>query len=705
MSARRGDPIDRSEAMDPLDHLHHRGESSPRWRSSVVTIEILDRVPEWQTLQQAMERTTRTVPRLRQKVVAPWLPTTGPRWVIDSHFDLGYHLRRVHLPAPGGLRELLDMAEISAQSAFDPARPLWTMALIEGFEGDKAALMVHHSYAVTDGIAGMLTLHDLYDDRRDAPPRPMPREPKATELGPTDLTRDSLAGLPGTALSAAKSLVGGAAVALNRLSQDPFVVVTSTQKYVGSIRRLAGPSKLPASPALNHRSLRSRTAAVDIDMSDLRAAATRSGTSVNDAFLSTLAGALRIYHEAARRPVERVSMSVPVDMRTTLDRNATRPTTGLTIAAPLAAADPGDRMRQIHRKLATGQVEPALGVLDSLAPLMTPLPDSVLEAVSELRPVADVQARHLRGPRHEQYVAGAQVMRAYTLCPKHRVAVMAALTTRGGRGTITTRYDTAAVIHQEAWDEALIHAVAETVAFGRGDAIPEPVVTSVPEKPRARRARRPGAAAPVEATTPDSPETVAGAPEAAERFDIEPTVLETDVPTPVGSDAAGDTDPAITEPAITEPAVTEPEAAEPEVMEPEATGPEATQRAAAEPEAIQSALETEADGETDMGGLVGGGTVADPADPPLEIPSSDGPEAFDTEVDEPARVAEVVDVAGDEPAGPPEPNPQSEAGIGREGAPADVEPAPSASGSTSAARRPPRAPRKRPPRPPRIDPS
>lgn len=685
MSARRGDPIDRSEAMDPLDHLHHRGESSPRWRSSVVTLEILDRIPDWETLRQAMERTTRTVPRLRQKVVAPWLPTTGPRWVIDGHFDLDYHLRRVSLPAPGGLRELLDMAEISVQSAFDPARPLWTMALVEGFEGDKAALMVHHSYAVTDGIAGMLTLHDLYDDRRDAPPRPMPREPKATELGPTDLTRDSLAGLPGTALAAAKSIVGGAAVALNRLSQDPFVVVTSTQKYVGSIRRLAGPSKLPVSPALNHRSLRSRTAAVDVDMSDLRAAATRSGTSVNDAFLATLAGALRIYHEAARRPVERVSMSVPVDMRTTLDRNAAGPTAGLTVAAPLAAADPGDRMRQIHRKLAIGHVEPALGVLDSLAPLMTPLPDAVLEAVTELRPVADVQVRHLRGPRHEQYVAGAQVMRAYTLCPKHRVAIMAALTTRGGRGTITTRYDTAAVIHQEAWDEALIHAVAETVAYGRGDAIPEPVVTSVPEKPKARRARRPGTAATVDSTAPGAPDTGVSAPE---------------TPDPGGADSA------VTEPADTEPVADESAGAGDAAV----TEPAGTEMPAGDLDAIQSALDAEAEGQPGMGGLIGGGTVADPAEPPVEIPASDG--ADDRDVAE-TPPSEVVHAPG--PDAERDPDPAADTGL--EGAPADAEPSPSTPstpstpgtsstpGSTSAARRPPRAPRKRPPRTPRVDPS
>ncbi|MBK7720759.1 MAG: wax ester/triacylglycerol synthase family O-acyltransferase [Austwickia sp.] len=514
MSQRHAPPFDRPEPMAAADYLSHRGETSPRWRSSIVTIETLDQVPDADTLRRNLERATRTIPRLRQKVVAPLLPTTAPRWVLDTHFDLDFHLRRVSLPTPGGQRELLDLAEVIIQTPFDQARPLWTMTVVEGFAGDQAALVTHHSQAVTDGSLATLMLHEFYDDGPQSPTLPMPPAPKASDIGSVEVTRAGLAALPGATVSRAKSLVGGAFGAFTRLGQDPFVVLTSSQRYVESARRLVGPSALPVSPALNHRGLRSRSTSVEVDMADLRAAATRSGTTVNDAFLATVCGAARLYHQGVRRPVEAISISVPVNMRTVVDRLAATPTTGILIAAPVAESDPGERMRLVHRLLLAGRIEPVLGALDALAPIMRPLPDPVLNAVAELRPVPDVQVRHVRGPRPEKFVAGARVLRAYLLCPRHRVAVMATLTSRAGRATITTRYDVAAVVHQDAWEEALAGAVAEVVGYGAGG---EPVVVAPPAiagKPRPRRARRPGPAPvdvpePVDVPAPvDVPESV-----------------------------------------------------------------------------------------------------------------------------------------------------------------------------------------------------
>ena len=44
---------------------------------------------------------SRRIPRLRQKVVMPTLPTAAPRWVIDPDFNLDFHVRRVRVPEPG----------------------------------------------------------------------------------------------------------------------------------------------------------------------------------------------------------------------------------------------------------------------------------------------------------------------------------------------------------------------------------------------------------------------------------------------------------------------------------------------------------------------------------------------------------------------------------------------------------------------------
>ncbi len=76
------------------------------------------------------------------------------------------------------------------------------------------------------------------------------------------------------------------------------------------------------------------------------------------------------------------------------------------------------------------------------------------------------------------------------------------MTTRADRGTITARYDAAAVAHPDTWDRALAQAVAETNAYAQDELPPELSVTTIPEKPRPRRARKQSRSA--EATAPAS---------------------------------------------------------------------------------------------------------------------------------------------------------------------------------------------------------
>ena len=145
-------PAGQPDELSPLDYLLHRGEAHPATRSAFLDLEILDRPADWGRLHEAMDRASRVVIRMRQKVVVPPIPTTPPRWVVDPDFDLDYHLRRVALPAPGTLRQLLDLAEVTLQSPLDTSRALWEAVYVEGLEGDRAALMIKLSHAITDGL-------------------------------------------------------------------------------------------------------------------------------------------------------------------------------------------------------------------------------------------------------------------------------------------------------------------------------------------------------------------------------------------------------------------------------------------------------------------------------------------------------------------------------------------------------------------------
>src|SRR3984957_14013566 len=200
-------PAGQPDELSPLDYLLHRGEAYPTTRSAFLNLEILDRPADWSRLHEAMDRASRVVIRMRQKVVIPPLPTTPPRWVVDPDFDLDYHLRRVALPAPGTLRQLLDLAEVTLQSPLDTSRALWEAVYVEGLAGEsgfRSALLTKLSHAITDGLGGIALFEQVYDTERDPEPRPMPPVPVPRDVTGEDLLRDSIRNLPQTTLSAGR---------------------------------------------------------------------------------------------------------------------------------------------------------------------------------------------------------------------------------------------------------------------------------------------------------------------------------------------------------------------------------------------------------------------------------------------------------------------------------------------------------------------
>jgi hypothetical protein len=74
-------------------------ESDPGLRSTIVTLILLDRSPDWSEVFNRFELLSRGVPTFRQRVV-PSMPPAPPRWEADPDFDLAFHVRRVDAPAP-----------------------------------------------------------------------------------------------------------------------------------------------------------------------------------------------------------------------------------------------------------------------------------------------------------------------------------------------------------------------------------------------------------------------------------------------------------------------------------------------------------------------------------------------------------------------------------------------------------------------------
>ncbi|WP_245233919.1 wax ester/triacylglycerol synthase family O-acyltransferase [Mycobacterium sp. PS03-16] len=453
------------EQLSAVDQILHRGEANPRTRSGIMTLEVLDTVPDWTRFRTRFDHASRKVLRLRQKVVMPTLPTAAARWVIDPDFNLDFHVRRVRVPEPGTLRQVLDLAEVDLQSPMDISRPLWTATLIEGLEGGRAAIMLHLSHAVTDGVGGVEMFASIYDLDRDPPPGEVPPLPIPQDLSPNELMRQGINRLPFSVLGGVRSVVGGAANAVGHAIRDPLSSVGGVVDYARSSARVVGSVAQP-SPLLRRRSLSTRSEAIDMVFGDLHKAAKAAGGSINDAYLAGVCGALRLYHEALGVPVATLPMAVPVSLRSDADPAGGNRFVGVNLAAPIGVVDPKTRIAKVRSQMTRKREERALDFVGSIAPVLSLLPDSVLETMAGSVVNSDVQASNVPVYAGDTYMAGAKILRQYGIGPLPGVAMMVVLVSRGGYCTVTARYDRASITRPDLFARCLLAGFDEVLALG-----------------------------------------------------------------------------------------------------------------------------------------------------------------------------------------------------------------------------------------------
>ena len=88
--------------------------------------------------------------------------------------------------------------------------------------------------------------------------------------------------------------------------------------------------------------------------------------------------------------------------------------------------------------------ERAVNMVGVIAPLLSLLPDTVLESMAGSVVNSDVQASNVPVYAGDTFIAGAKILRQYGLGPLPGVAMMVVLVSRAGYCTITARYDRAA---------------------------------------------------------------------------------------------------------------------------------------------------------------------------------------------------------------------------------------------------------------------
>jgi len=457
-----------TDFMSQTDAFTWAMESDARLRSTVVTVILLDRSPDWDVVRERFAVLSQALPIWRQRVVeSP--PPAPPRWEIAPDFDIDFHLRKVSAPEPRGLDGILEMARVAAMADFDRARPLWTATLIEGLDDGGAAVLCKFHHALTDGVGGVqiaMHLFDLTEEPRSIESvRVGCAEPQVDAHGPLsgyidalrydlDLVRQAVSGVAGTA--AKLPFIAADAI------RHPLRTVAGAGEMAASVYRTMRPVAETGSPLMKERTLVRRLAVHEVSLSKLKAAAHRGGGALNDAFVAGIAGGLRRYHQTHGVQVADLHLTMPISVRTEDDAEGGNHITLARFDVPAGEADPAARIAETRARTTKARNEKSTPYIHIIAGAMNLMPRWYIGSV--LRKV-DFLASDVPGVPVPVYLAGAKVRIQYAFGPTIGSAVNVTLLTYVDTCALGIDVDTGAIPDFDEFHRCLVAGFDEVLAL------------------------------------------------------------------------------------------------------------------------------------------------------------------------------------------------------------------------------------------------
>ncbi len=417
--------------MSETEALMWAVERDPALRSSFLNVTFLDRSPDFARFRRRMDRAVAAVPRLRQRVTPAGLLGV-PGWESDPDFDIDFHVRRIDAPPPGSDRVVLDMAAALYTEEWEPDRPLWQFTIVDGLEGDRAALLAKMHHTITDGVGGVRLSALFLDLERDAP------EPELRPDADDDLPGDE----PTSLLDAIRRPLDLTRKAIADVADSVTHPVETAQSMA---RQILVTDKARSTLWRGKRSMHRRFDVLRFPLDDAKRAAKAMGGTVNDFFMTGVAGGAAAYHRKKDAPVDEMRVAMPISTRT--DRsaggNAFAPT---RVLVPVGIEDPAARFAAVHEQLNAVKSERALGMAETLAGVLSSLPTPVIARLARFQvETVDFACSNVKGAPFDLYVAGAKVLANHPMGPTAGVAFNATLLSYLGSLDIGINTDTAAV--------------------------------------------------------------------------------------------------------------------------------------------------------------------------------------------------------------------------------------------------------------------
>lgn len=374
----------------------------------------------FERIRRMLDERHHVIPAMTRKLVTPPFNLGRPYWVQDPDFDIDYHLRRIGVPAPGGDRELAEVASGIASRPLDRSRPLWEMWAIEGLANGNVALFAKMHHATIDGITGANLMVHLFD--LEPSPSPAPgADARGAERVPGDLEL--------FARGALETLTRPWDVA--RLVPRTVVGLAGTLLRAGRRRGqgMAAPFTAPRT-SFNAAITAHRTIAfTEVPLADVKQVKDAAGVKVNDVVTAVVGGALRRYlSENGELPEKSLIAAVPVSVHDeTSEQTGTTKLSVMFSTLMTDVADPLERLQAIARTNAEAKELYRMVGADTLmqwaehaAPNTFSLAARLYSSLrlSERHPVVhNLILSNVPGPPIALYMAGARLAGLFPLGP------------------------------------------------------------------------------------------------------------------------------------------------------------------------------------------------------------------------------------------------------------------------------------------------
>jgi diacylglycerol O-acyltransferase / wax synthase len=424
--------MDRLSALD-TSFLTNESDSSHMHVGGILIFE--GPPPAYDDLREHVNSRLHLVPRFRQKLAYPPVPTGRPFWIDDPSFNLEYHLRHSALPSPGSEEQLRRMAARIFSQQLDRTKPLWELWLVQGLTRKRFALVSKTHHALVDGVSGVDIATVLFDLRPVPEPAVAEHEwaPQPTPSAAELLARDA-EGVLRTPLRAARRVEQ--AVEHPRAAVHQLAEAAEALGEVGW--NFANPApKVPLNVEIGaHR----RFAWVRADLARLKRIKDTLGGTVNDVVLAVVSGALRrwLRSRGARTEGLELRAQVPVSIRAEDERGRL----GNRIAAvrgtiPVYIEDPVRRLaacREVMRGIK--QSKQALGaeVISRFNDFAPPTLLAQAARVNFSTRLFNLVVTNVPGPQVPLFLLGRELQDVFPVgfLPPHQALFIAIMSYNGG---------------------------------------------------------------------------------------------------------------------------------------------------------------------------------------------------------------------------------------------------------------------------------